>query len=70
MSLAYSVFALGVLETQYNPEMTTEEGVKLVVQAINTALQRDSCSGNGIDVIVISEKEIKRVMHKEIQVSL
>ncbi len=65
-----SVFALGVLETQYNPEMTTEEGVKLVVQAINTALQRDSCSGNGIDVIVVNNKEIKKVMHKEIEYSL
>jgi proteasome beta subunit len=65
-----SVFALGVLETQYNPEMTTAEGVKLVVQAINTALQRDSCSGNGIDVIVVNNKEIKKVLHKEIEYSL
>jgi len=65
-----SVFAYGVLETQYKEGMSTADGVKLAVKAINTALQRDSASGNGIDVIVISEKEIKRVMHKEIQVSL
>ena len=61
-----SVFALGVLETQYKEDMTTDEAVKLAVKAVNTALKRDSCSGNGIDVVVVKNKEIKRVMHKEL----
>ena len=65
-----SVFAYGVLETQYRPEMTTTEGVKLALKAVNTALQRDSASGNGIDIIVITEKEIKRVLQKELEISL
>mgnify|MGYP001595466453 FL=1 len=65
-----SVFAYGVLETQYKKDMTTDEAVALAVKSVNTALQRDSASGNGIDVIVINEKEIKRVMHKEITYSL
>ena len=65
-----SVFALGVLETQFNSELSTAEGVKLAVKAIDTALQRDSCSGNGIDVVVITDKEIKRVMHKEVEMRL
>ena len=50
--------------------MTTEKGVELVVKAINTALQRDSCSGNGIDVVVVKMEDIKKVMHKEISYSL
>ena len=65
-----SVFALGVLETQYKQDMTTAEGTKLAIKAVNTALQRDSCSGNGIDVVVINTKEIKKVFHKEINYSL
>ncbi len=65
-----SVFAYGVLETQYQPEMSTADGVKLAVKAVNTAMQRDSCSGNGIDVVVVTEKEVKRVLQKELQVSL
>jgi proteasome beta subunit len=65
-----SVFALGVLETQYKPEITTAEAVKLAVKAVNTALQRDSCSGNGIDVIVVNDKEVKMVMQKELEISL
>lgn len=65
-----SVFALGVLETQYRPDMSSEEGVKLAIKSISTALQRDSCSGNGIDVVVVKEQDIKRVFHKELEISL
>jgi proteasome beta subunit len=65
-----SVFAYGVLETQYDAEMSCEDGVKLVVKAINTALQRDSCSGNGIDVVVVKNEEIKQVLHKELETNL
>lgn len=65
-----SVFAYGVLETQYKNDITTAEAVKLAVRAVNTALQRDSASGNGIEVVVVTEKDIKRVMSKEVEVSL
>ncbi len=65
-----SVFAYGVLETHYSPEISTSEGVKIAVKAINTALQRDSASGNGIDVVVVSSKDIKLVMQKEVEVRL
>ena len=65
-----SVFAYGVLETQYKEGMTTQEAVKIAVKAVNTALQRDAASGNGIDVVVVDEKEIKRVLQKELEISL
>jgi proteasome beta subunit len=65
-----SVFAYGVLETQYDAEMTTSEGVKLAVKAVDTALQRDSCSGNGIDVVVVTGKDVKRVLRKEVEMRL
>ena len=65
-----SVFAYGVLETQWKKDLSTDEAVALAVKSVNTALQRDSASGNGIDVIVINEKEIKRVLHKEVAYSL
>ena len=65
-----SVFAYGVLETQYRQDITVADGVKLAVKAVNTALQRDSASGNGIDVIVVTDKDIKRVMQKEVEVTL
>ncbi len=65
-----SVFALGVLESHYKEGMSVAEGVKLAVKAVNTALNRDSASGNGIDVVVVTDKEIKRVLQKEVEVVL
>lgn len=65
-----SVFAYGVLETQYYSEITTEEAVKLAMKAINAALNRDSASGNGVDVLVINEKGIRQVVQKEVEVTL
>lgn len=56
-----SVFALGVLETLYKPNLSAEEGVKLALKAINAALQRDSASGNGVDIFKISEKGVEHV---------
>tara|TARA_Y100000310_G_C20633046_1_gene789655 strand:+ start:270 stop:899 length:630 start_codon:yes stop_codon:yes gene_type:complete len=65
-----SVFAYGVLESQYTPEITIDEGVELITKAINTALQRDSCSGNGLDVITVTDKAIKKARHREITTQL
>lgn len=65
-----SVFAYGVLETQYKEDMTTEEAVQLAMKAVDTALQRDSASGNGIDIVVVNDECIKRVMNKEVTMSL
>lgn len=65
-----SVFAYGVLETHYKEGITTTDAIKVAIKAINTALQRDTYSGNGINVVVVTEKGIQQVMHKELEVSL
>jgi len=66
-----SVMAYGVLEALYKPGMSLEEGVKLVVKAVNSAIQRDSASGGGIDVVTITKSEgVKRVLKKELDVKL
>ena len=65
-----SVFAYGVLETHYKQGMTVAEATKVAIKAVNTALRRDSASGNGIDIVVVTDKEVKRVLEKEVEVSL
>ncbi len=65
-----SVIAYGVLESQYSPEINVEEGIKLVTKAVNAALQRDSASGDGIDVVTVTNQEIKRALQKEIKIEL
>jgi proteasome beta subunit len=55
-----SVFAMGLLEDSWKKEMSTEQGVDLAIRAVNVALQRDSASGEGVDVFVIDKKGIKK----------
>jgi len=62
-----SVMAYGVLETLYRKDLTVDEGVKLIVKAINAALQRDSASGGGIDVVTITKEGGRKVIDKEVE---
>ena len=62
-----SVMVYGVLETLYTPDITIEEGRKLAIKCINAAIQRDIASGNGIDIIAITDKGIETVFKKTIE---
>ncbi|MEM4397456.1 MAG: proteasome subunit beta [Candidatus Woesearchaeota archaeon] len=64
------MFAMGVFDAQYKKDMTQEQAVDLAVKGINSALQRDSASGDGIDVVVINKEGFKKIMTKEINVNL
>jgi proteasome beta subunit len=64
------VFALGVLETLYKKNMSIDDGVKLAVKAVNAALLRDTATGNGIDVVTITDKGMQTVMEKELEIRL
>lgn len=61
-----SVFALGVLEAGYKKGESVDEGVKLAVRAVNAAVQRDTASGNGIDIIAITDKGVRIAFEKEL----
>lgn len=65
-----SVFALGVLEALYQPDMSMDEGVKVAVRAISAALQRDIYTGNGIDVVAITASGVNKVFSKEVNAVL
>lgn len=59
-------FVLGLLERQYKEDMTIEEATKLAVEAIKSSTQRDTGSGSGIDVFIITKEGIKQVVEQEI----
>ncbi len=65
-----SVFAIGVLETIYKKGISVDEGVKVVVKAMNAALQRDMATGNGLDVVAITAKGVKVVLEKELELKI
>jgi len=55
-----SPIALGVLENRYKDGISTEEGVKLAVDAVRAAIERDIASGGkGIAVAVITKEGVK-----------
>jgi len=63
-----SPMAFGVLENKYTKGMTLDEGKKLVVDAIKSAVERDIASGgDGIDVAVVDSRGFRRVPEDEIK---
>jgi proteasome beta subunit len=62
-----SVMAYGVLETLYKKSILVTEGIKLAIKCVNAALQRDSASGDGIDIVTITKEGVKKVLTKEIK---
>ena len=62
-----SPYAFGVLEDSFRDDMTTNEGIELALRAITAAMGRDSASGNGADVAVITEKEFRMISEEEIK---
>ncbi len=62
-----SYVALGVLETLYKKGISISEGADIAVKALSTAMSRDSATGNGIDVLAITEKGVDYIVRKEIR---
>jgi proteasome beta subunit len=59
-------FVLGLLERQYNKDLTVNQAVELATEAIKSSTQRDTGSGNGIDVFTITKKGITHEIEQEI----
>jgi len=59
-------FVLGFLERQYKKGLSIKEGIELAKEAIKSSTQRDSASGNGIDIFTITKEGIKKVVSQEI----
>jgi len=58
-------YILGMLEQNYNSELTLKEGIKLAADAIKAATERDTASGYGVDVFTITKEGIKQVSNQK-----
>ena len=56
--------ALGILDQQYKKEIQEIDAINLAVKSIRSAINRDSASGEGIDVLVINKDGIKETTEK------
>ncbi len=61
-----SPIAYGVLEDQYSKEMTIDEGVALAIHALHAAMRRDSASGEGMEVMVITKEKQEEISGEKI----
>lgn len=48
--------ALGVMDAEYEENMDEEKATNLALKAIRSSIQRDSASGDGIDILIINKK--------------
>jgi proteasome beta subunit len=62
-----SPVAISVIEEGYSTEISVEKGKILALNAMLSALSRDSATGDGIDLTVVDEKGVKFLERDEIQ---
>jgi proteasome beta subunit len=51
--------AIGVLEDEYRDNIDLEAAKQLAVKSIQSAIQRDAASGDGIDIMVITKNSVR-----------
>ena len=47
--------ALGVMDAEFSGDLDEEKGSNLALKAIRSSIQRDSASGDGIDILIINK---------------
>ncbi|EQD49904.1 Proteasome, alpha and beta subunits, partial [mine drainage metagenome] len=61
-----STFTYGLLEENYSRDMSTSDAVDLALRGLTAAMKRDSASGDGYLVHVITPKEYREFSEDEI----
>jgi proteasome beta subunit len=65
-----SYVALGVLETLYKVGLTCDEAKEIAVKALQSAMRRDSATGEGIDVVKIDAKGVEYITELVVETQL
>jgi len=61
-----SVVAYGILDAGFKPNLKEDEAVALAVKAVRSAIKRDSATGEGVDVIIVSKDKMKRLKESDV----
>ncbi len=62
-----SLVAYGVLESTWKENLPEEEGLKIAITALATAISRDTATGDGMDVVLVNKKGIKRLTPEDVK---
>lgn len=61
-----SFFALGYLESVYNPMLSAQDAAKHVAKSLSIAMKRDAATGDSVKLIAITKKGFKEYTKDEI----
>lgn len=62
-----SPMAYGVLEDRYKRDLTQDEAIELAIRALRAAMRRDSASGEGIHVVIITRDAYLELSEERLQ---
>lgn len=65
-----SPVAYGVLESEFKEGMSEKEALPIVMRAIDSAMKRDSASGDSFDVAVVTQEGYRELLEDEKKVLL
>ena len=54
-----------MLEQEYNDDLSLEEAKSVAGRAVDSAVERDLASGNGINVCVVTDEGVEITNHKD-----
>lgn len=60
-----SPVAYGVLENEFKDGLTVKEAIPVVIRAVNSAMKRDSASGDSFDVALVTSKGYEELSEEE-----
>ncbi len=55
-----------ILDSDYNKNISIEEGIKLAKKCINASIGRDPASGGGMDIYVVKKDDLEHVSNQEL----
>lgn len=61
------IMGYGILENEWKPNLTLEEGKKLALKVARTAAKRDSSVGNGVNIVVIDKNGVGKITEEKIE---
>lgn len=62
-----SPMAYGVLEDRYKRDLSQDEAIELAIRALRAAMRRDSASGEGIHVVIITKDAYSELSEERLQ---
>ena len=61
-----SIIGLGIMDNEWKPTITLEEGKKLALKVINTAIRRDATVGEGVLMTIVDKNGVGEIKEEKI----